>query len=246
MLGIPYTHSDPLACALTLDKALAKRVVASHGIPTAPFALVESVAQARAVDLRFPLFVKPNAEGSSMGVRATSRCATRAELVAECERVLRDYRQPALVETFLPGVELTVGVIGNDPPRPIGVMEIRPRLVANDAFVYGLETKRDYENQVEYHVPPRTLDAAKVREVEAVAIGAFRALGCRDVARFDVRLDAAGVPNFIEVNPLPGLSPLSSDIVIMARAAGRTYEQLIGAIVDAALERAGLAKALAT
>src|SRR5262249_39218541 len=112
MLGIPYTHGDPLACALTLDKALAKRVVASHGIPTAPFALVETVTQARAGDLPFPLFVKPNAEGSSMGVRATSRCATRAELVTECERVLCDYRQPALVETFLPGVELTVGVIG--------------------------------------------------------------------------------------------------------------------------------------
>lgn len=240
MLGIPFTHGDPLALALTLDKPLAKRVVASHGVPTAPFAVVERVADVRAVELPFPLFAKPAAEGSSMGVRRSSRCSTPAELAREVERLLADYRQPVLVETYLPGVELTVGVIGNDPPRILGVMEIAPKRARREEFVYGLETKRDWEVEVDYHVPPRSLDALKLRQVEEVALAAYRALGCRDVARLDIRLDARGMPCFMEVNPLPGLSPVSGDIVIMARATGLSYEGLIGAILDAALARTGL------
>lgn len=241
MLGVPFTHSDPLTLALTLDKALTKRVAASYGIPTPRFVLVESLDDVKKIDLPYPLFVKPVAEGSSMGVRKTSRVVDRAALEREVERCLADYKQPCLVETFLPGIEFTVGVVGNgSSAEAVGVMEIEPKTVKPEEFVYGLETKRDYLAQVSYHVPPKNVSAAKRREIEQVAVAAFRALGCRDVSRFDIRLDAQGVPNFIEVNPLPGLSPVSGDIVIMARSSGYTYERLIGRIVDDAIARQGL------
>jgi D-alanine-D-alanine ligase len=235
MLAIPFTHSDPLTLALTLDKAMTKRVVASHGIPTAPFAVVESLSDLAAVDLPFPLFVKPSCEGSSMGIRRSSRVKDADALAVETARILADYAQPVLVESFLPGVEMTVGVLGNgDRAEVLGVMEIQPLLVKTDEFVYGLETKRNYVAEVAYHVPPKNVPAATVRRVGEVALGAYRALGCRDVSRVDVRLDARGVPNFVEVNPLPGLSPASSDIVIMARTCGRTFEDVIGRIVEEA------------
>ncbi|MBI3722465.1 D-alanine--D-alanine ligase [bacterium] len=253
MLGIPFTHSDPLALALTLDKPLTKRVAASFGVPVAPFAVVETLDDLRGAalaSLSYPLFVKPAAEGSSMGVRKSSRVLDRRALESEVERCLHDYKQPALVETFLPGIEFTVGVVGNSRPgtsslEVIGVMEIEPLKVRPEEFVYGLETKRDYEVEVEYHVPPKSVTAQKRREVEQVALAAFRALGCRDVARFDMRLDERGVPTFMEVNPLPGLSPVSGDIVIISRARGWSYEKLIGTIVSEAASRQGLACASA-
>jgi D-alanine-D-alanine ligase len=238
MLRVPFTHSDPLTLALTLDKPLTKRVVASHGVPTAPFAVIERLADLDGLTLPFPLFVKPSAEGSSMGVRKSSRVKDRSALEAEVARCLADYKQPVLVETFLPGIEFTVGVIGNGAQAQVlGVMEIEPRTVKTEDFVYGLETKRDYVTEVAYHVPPKNISATKRQEVEQVALAAFRALDCRDIARFDIRLDAQGAASFIEVNPLPGLSPTSGDIVIMARVAGWTYEQLIGRIVSEALGR---------
>lgn len=258
MLKVPFTHSDPLTLALTLDKPLTKRVVASHGIPTAPFAVVERLEDLVGVadpkdlpgavgKLAYPLFVKPAAEGSSMGVRRSSRVTSRAQLEAEVARCLADYKQPALVESFLPGVEFTVGVVGNPALggagslEVLGVMEIEPRTVKPEEFVYGLETKRNYEVEVAYHTPPKNVSSETVRRVESVALAAFRALGCRDLSRFDVRLDAQGAPNFLEVNPLPGLSPVSGDIVIMSRASGWTYERLVGRVADEAIRRQGLA-----
>jgi len=246
MLGIPFTHSDPLTLALTLDKPLTKRVVASHGIATAPFFVAERAEDLRGAPLpAFPLFVKPAAEGSSMGVRRSSRVTDAAALEAEVARCLRDYRQPALIEGFLPGVEFTVGVVGNGASREVlGVMEIEPLTSKRDEFVYGLETKRDYLAQVAYHVPPRSISAAERAAVERVALDAFSALGCRDLARFDIRLDAAGVPNFIEVNPLPGLSPVSGDVVILSKKNGWTYERLVNRVVDEAAVRQNLPRTM--
>src|SRR5579883_1146609 len=244
MLRIPFTHSDPLTNALTLDKPLTKRVVASHGIKTAPFVVISSVDElATATFPPFPLFVKPAAEGSSMGVRKSSRVTTRTELETEVARCLEDYSQPALVESFLPGIEVTVGVIGNGASLEVlGVMEIAPMKAKQEDFVYGLESKRAYKDEVDYHVPPKSLTPGKLREVEAVALASFEALGCRDISRFDIRLDERGTPNFIEVNPLPGLSPVTSDVVIMARASGWTYERLIQRVVEEASVRQNLAR----
>ena len=238
MLGIPCTHSDPLAQALTLDKALAKRVVQSCGIPTAPFRVVESrvEAEAAATMLSLPLFVKPAAEGSSIGVRVTSRVTDAAALIVEVERCLGDYRQPVLVERFLPGIEVTVGVRGfGNGAYVIGSMEVAPASGPAAEFVYGLESKRNYEELVRYYVPPRS--PAHAREAEETALAAYRALGCRDIARIDVRFDDEGRANFIEANPLPGLNPVTGDLVVMTRLAGGQYEELIAAIAEEALLR---------
>ena len=238
MLGVPCTHSDPLTMALTLDKPLAKRVVRSAGVRTAPFVVVDSLDQVAAIDLGWPLFVKPAAEGSSMGVRVTSRVADRDALMVEVQRCLSAYRQPVLVERYLPGIEVTVGIHGSgNRARVLGSMEIAPASGAAADFVYGLESKREYLTLVRYFAPPRHPTPAQIADAEATALAAYRALGCRDVARVDVRFDADNRANFIEVNTLPGLSPVTGDLVVMTKLLGRRYEDLIAAIVEATLVR---------
>jgi D-alanine-D-alanine ligase len=239
MLGIPYTGSDPLTLALTLDKDLAKRVVASHGLATPRHVLVERIEELGAglpAGLAFPLIVKPSQEGSSKGVRLRSRVATEGALREQVAWVLAEYGGPALVEEFLDGEEFTVGVIGNRPPRAIGAMLIRHRTLAPADFVYSLEVKRDWENQVEYLAPP-PVPPALLAEIQALALGCYRALGCRDVSRVDIRLHG-GRPHFIEVNPLPGLSPTYGDLPILAGKMGLAYPELVLAIVRHAVERA--------
>ncbi|AKF11500.1 D-alanine--D-alanine ligase family protein [Sandaracinus amylolyticus] len=240
MLGVPYTHSDPLTLALTLDKAMAKRVVASAGVPTPRFVVVENVEQLHDVPLAFPLIAKPLFEGSSMGVRKHSRVVDLYDLRELCGQLLADYREPVLVEEFCSGPEFTVGILGTGASaQVIGAMEIVPRNCAVEEFVYSLEVKRNYLEEVEYHVPPRRPDEL-VRAVEDVALAAYRALACRDVGRVDVRLGDDGEPKFLEVNPLPGLNPVTGDLVILARANGLGYADLIGRIVEGARERQGL------
>jgi len=155
-------------------------------------------------------------------------------LVEVVESLRRDHRQPILVEEFIAGEELTVGLIGNDDPLVLGVMRVIPRQ-KTDRFVYSLEVKRDWEQRVRYECPPR-LPAADLDAICQSARTAFRVLGCRDVARIDFRL-RNGVPYFLEVNPLPGLNPESSDLVFVARMSGWTYAQLIESILNATLER---------
>jgi D-alanine-D-alanine ligase len=240
MLGIPHTHSDPLTLALTLDKAAAKRVVMSMGVPSPRFAVIDDPAQARHVALDFPVIAKPLFEGSSIGVRKKSRVTDRAALAELVGRLLADYKEPVLVEEFCPGPEMTVGVIGNGAEaRILGVMEISPRLMKPEEFVYSLEVKRNYETEVEYHVPPKR-PRELVAKVEQTALDAYRALGCRDVARVDVRIGADGEPKFLEVNPLPGINPVTGDIVILSRAGGVEYATLIAEIVMQARRRYGL------
>jgi D-alanine-D-alanine ligase len=217
---------------------MAKRVFVHHGIPTPPFTVIETEGDLAGVNLPLPLFVKPMCEGSSLGIRRTSRVTGAAALAVEVKRLLTDYGPPVLIESFLPGVEVTVGVIGNGrQAKVLGVMEVEPRQTSTGEFVYGLEAKRDYLQEVLYHTPPKNIPATKVDEIERVALAAYAALGCRDVARLDLRLDAHGVPNVMEVNPLPGLSPATGDLVFLTRPLGIRYDALIGQILAAALTR---------
>jgi len=238
MLGVPYTHSDPLTLALTLDKALTKRVVASHGIATAPFSLIERIEDIEQVALpAFAVIVKPNAEGSSVGIRRHAVCRDRASLIAQVGELLATYRQPVLIEAFLPGAEVTVAVIGNGAGATmLGAMEIAPRDGDSEGFIYGVETKRNYLAEVDYHAPPR-LPASSMTELERAALGAYRALGCRDLARIDFRLDRDRRPCLLEVNALPGLDPTRSDVPILCGRLGVSYKSLIEGIVRHAADR---------
>jgi D-alanine-D-alanine ligase len=232
----PYTFSDPLTCALTLDKALAKRVVRDHGLPTAPFVVVERAEDAAAIDLPLPLFVKPLAEGSSKGVTRLSRVETRDELIAACAELIETFGQPVLVETFLPGREMTVGIVGNDAgARVLGVLEVSFRAGADTA--YTALNKRDYKTWVEYRMLDGEPLAQRAREL---ALAAYAALECRDLARVDLRCDAAGELCFLEVNPLPGLHPTYSDLPILAGRAGIPYADLLGQVIEASARRWGL------
>ena len=237
MLGLRCTHSDPLTCALTLDKAMAKRIVGGAGVPTPAFHVVEHEADLTRVSLPFPVIAKPLFEGSSMGIRKTSRVTDAASLYHLVTQLLRDYSQPVLVESFCSGPEFTVGVLGTaGAAEVLGIMEIVPRRAAVDSFVYSLEVKRNYRDEVSYAVPPERAHDL-VSRIADVALGAYRALGCRDVGRVDVRLDARGEPMFLEVNPLPGLHPVTGDIVIIGARMGMPFEQLIDRVVQSALAR---------
>lgn len=239
--GVPYTFSDPLTLALTLDKAMAKRVVRDMGIPTPDFAVVEREADLARLDLPFPLFAKPLAEGTGKGISAASRVESREALAAVCRRLLREHRQPVLVETFLPGRELTVGIVGTgDRARSIGVMEVLFGERA-ESWGYTYENKEHYEDRVTY----RLADDAEARAAEETALRVYRGLRCLDGGRVDLRSDASGVPCFLEVNPLAGINPVRSDLVILGRLAGIAYDDLLGEILDSAVERHGLRPALA-
>lgn len=244
MLGIPYTGSDPLTLAATLDKECAKRLADHVGIATPGWALVEegnlAATEERLSRLSWPLIVKPNYEGSSKGVLCSGIVNHRAELEAAVARLAAAYRQPLLVEEFIEGQELTVGVVGNRPPEVIGIMRILPKRPSEGPFIYGIEVKRHWEEHLEYESPAK-ISAMDAEAVRRATLAAWRAFGCRDVARFDFRL-RDGVPYFLEVNPLPGLSPFSGDIVFLARGVGISHEELIGRILRAAMERYGLAR----
>jgi len=230
----PYTFSDPVTCGVTLDKAWAKRVVRDAGLPTAPFAVVRTARDAATVTLDPPLFVKPLAEGSSKGVTLRSLVDRREELEPRCRELLADFGDGLLVESFLPGREVTVGVVGVGPSaRAVGVMEVSYTRRA-ETRAYTARNKDEYLDNVRYRLVRR---GPLHRRATEVALGAFRALECRDAARVDLRCDLAGVPHFLEVNPLPGLHPVRSDLPIIARLAGLRYEELLEGIVESAAAR---------
>jgi len=231
--GIPHVFSDALTLALCLDKAWTKRIVRDAGVPTAPFSVIERPADIAKISLAFPLFLKPVAEGSGKGVSPRSRVNNAAELKSLATELLSHFRQPVLVETYLPGREVTVGIVGTgDEARVLGVLGIIP----NDNAVttdYGFENKERCDEYVSY----RLLDDAEAQGATDVALAAWRALRCRDGGRIDVRHDAAGNPQFIEVNPLAGLNPEHSDLCFLARFKGLAYQELIGLIMSSFLRR---------
>jgi D-alanine-D-alanine ligase len=237
MLDIPYTGSDPLTLAVCLDKPVTKKLVSLAGIPTPKWLTISDVKELTQVDWKgfvFPVIIKPAYEGSSKGIRLTSLAENITQAEAEVKRILKDYNQSVMVEEFIDGEEVTVGVIGNKPSKLVGMMRVVPKKQSRH-FVYSLEVKRDYVNQVEYESPVK-LPKPVLNELEEHALNAFKTLGCRDFSRVDFRVGRDGTPYFLEINPLPGLGTYS-DLVIMAIKLGWTHEELIGAVLDAAIER---------
>jgi D-alanine-D-alanine ligase len=237
MLDIPYTGSDPLTLAVCLDKPITKQLVSLAGIPTPKWLIISNVKELGEVDWKafgFPAIIKPAYEGSSKGIRLTSLVEDVKQAGAEVMRILKDYNQSVMAEEFIDGEEVTVGVIGNHPPKLVGMMRVVPKQKPQH-FVYSLEVKRDYLNLVDYETPVK-LPNPILKKLEEHALKIFKTLGCRDFSRVDFRVGLNGTPYFLEINPLPGLGTYS-DLVIMAGKQGWTHERLIGSVLDAAIER---------
>ncbi|MFZ4520219.1 MAG: D-alanine--D-alanine ligase family protein [Bacteroidales bacterium] len=234
--NIPYTFSDPLVLSLTLHKGMTKRVVRDYGIPTPGFVIVEKAEDCSAVDLQYPLFVKPNGEGTGKGINSLSKVNNAEELLSICRELLARYPSGLLVEEYLPGREFTVGILGTGSEGySVGIMEIIYK--KEDAKnIYSYETKSDYLSAVEYIVP---VDEMAGKCVD-LALRTWQVLGCRDGGRVDIRADRNGVPNFIEVNPLAGLDKVHSDLPILAYKHGYDFERIIGEIMLSARKRTGL------
>ena len=233
---IPYTFSDPLVLAVCLHKGLTKLAIRSAGLPTPDFAVVERTEDLARIDLPFPLFAKPVAEGTGKGIGPSSKLGDRAALERVCRELLDRYHQPVLVETFLPGREFTVGLVGTGADAAVlGTLEII-LLPSAEPEAYSYANKERCEELVKYQpVWPEADD--EVRRAGQVALAAWRALGCRDAGRLDLRSDASGQPHFIEANPLAGLHPQHSDLPMICTAVGLPYETLIDRIVRSAQQR---------
>ena len=249
--GVPYSGSDPFTLSLCLHKARTKQMLQFYSIPTAPFALVESLAEAKAVKraglLKYPIFAKPVQEGSSKGI--TERNYIRnGELLPIVAELLEVYEQPVLLEEFLPGAEFTCGVIGNGrDARVLPIVGIRFDALPEGALpIYGFEAKWIWDRPdqpLKMFDCPAAIDDRLRASIEQVTLRAYNALGCRDWSRIDVRLDAKGIPNIVEVNPLPGILPNPEDNSCLpkaAAAAGLSYDDLIQSCVLAAAKRQGL------
>jgi D-alanine-D-alanine ligase len=261
MLRIPYTGSRVLTLALTLDKPMTKRVLAYHELPTPPFQTFERVNEPLDPDLKFPLFVKPSREGTGMGVSADSIVQNEEQLRAQLQRLFERYNQAALVERYIEGREVTVGVVGNltgpvarriphdeYAPRILRGLDLLPPLEVNmdaypdeEAGIYTSRIKVELAHEFHY-LCPAPLSEALIEDLNWYSAATFRVTGCCDVARVDFRLDASDndQPYILEVNPLPGLNPGYSDLCIEAEAYGWSYEELVNRILDEAIKRQGL------
>jgi D-alanine-D-alanine ligase len=247
LLRIPYLGSDPLTLGICLDKARAKQILSYYNIPTAPFTLVRALDELPGLSVGFPAMVKPLHEGSSKGIYDSCVVRNSAELAREAGIVLETYRQPALVEEFLPGREFTVGMLGNGTDTQVlPIVEIRfDALPAGVNRIYSYEAKWLWDRSddpLEIFTCPADVTPDLRRRIEQVCRRTYDVLGCRDWSRIDVRLDADGEPNIIEVNPLPGILPRPEDNSCLpkaARAAGLDYNALINRVLDVAMLRNG-------
>jgi D-alanine-D-alanine ligase len=276
--GIPYSASDPFTLSLCLDKARTKEVLAFHGVATAAFTVVRAqrelgtgngerrlhaagskqhrfaVPGSRFPVNRFPVFVKPAYEGSSKGITEANYCETEQQLHAQVEFLLERYQQPVIIEEYLPGAEFTCAVLGNgDGARVLPIVGMNFEALPEGALpVYGFEAKWIWdrpEKPLEIFECPARITEELRSTIEQVVLRAYRVLGCRDWSRIDVRLDAAGKPNVVEVNPLPGILPNPADNSCFpkaARAAGMSYDELIQACLVHAAERQGVELDVAT
>ncbi|UCH51521.1 MAG: D-alanine--D-alanine ligase [Chloroflexota bacterium] len=238
MLNVPYSGSDPQCLAICLDKPLTKTLVTLADVCTPKWQLITDHSQLKEItrdDIPLPAFLKPAYEGSSKGIRLGSRAETVAQIAEVAAEILDHYKQPVMVEEFIAGDEVTVGMVGNSPPEILGIMRVLPKL-GNTDFIYSLEVKRDWEQLVDYECPAQ-LETGIIEEIKNSSLKVFKALGCRDFARLDFKVNSAGTPYFLEINPLAGLNPKSSDLPIMASKLGWTYQALISAILNAALQR---------
>jgi D-alanine-D-alanine ligase len=236
MLGIPALGSDPLTLSLSLDKAWTKDVVGAVGVPVVPHLSLETAAQLEGAALPgpFPLFVKPRWEGTAKGIGAGSRVEDRAALAERVAWVVERYQEPALVEPFLPGAEYTVTLVGNDPPDALPVLQ--RALEARTGIGLHAVAASSPPGAALAHATPGGLDAALEARLGELARRAFAALRCRDFARVDFKLDAAGRPWFLEINPLPTFAPEGS-FGILAELAGRPLADLLADVLRRALAR---------
>jgi len=233
---IPYTFSGPLGHALTLHKGMTKHIVRDLGIPTPHFALVYREEDIATISFPFPLFAKPVAEGTGMGINSLSKINNRKELVEICSRILQCYKQPVLVETYLPGREFTVGILGTGmDARALGVLEVILKPTA-EKNAYSFENKEHYDKLVQYVL----VDDDEARHAMEISLMAWRGLDLKDAGRVDLRSDARGIPHFMEVNSLAGLNPVRSDLPILCNFLGMTYHELISSIIYSALKRANI------
>ena len=239
-LSIPYTGSKVLTLALTLDKAMCKRVLVAEGLPTPPFQVFARPDEPLDASLRFPLFVKPTREGTGMGITRDSIVCDEGALRKQVAKITATYRQPALVEEFVDGREVTVGMLGNEELHVFPILEVDfGPCPLEEAGIYTSRVKTELYNVPRY-LCPAPLEEAVARELGRLAVAAFRVTNCLDVARVDFRLDRKGQPWILEINPLPGLTPEISDLVMIAEADGMGHTELVNAILNEALARYGL------
>ena len=230
---IPYVFSSPLVLSLTLDKALTKRIIRDAGLATPDFFIVNNPLDIEKVNLAFPLFAKPMAEGTGKGINGKSVINNKKELKEKCLSLLSEYKQSVLIETFMSGREFTVGIVGTGhDTRAIGTMEIILKDNA-EKNVYSYVNKEECETLVEYKPT-----FGKEKEVcETLALESYKLLGCEDAGRVDIRMDENGIPNFLEINPLAGIHPEHSDLPILSTLNGISYIELMGMIMDSAIKK---------
>ncbi len=237
MLDIPYTGSDPQCLSICLDKPLVKKLLAPNGVSTPQWLVIdneEKLYQSAWDIFPFPAIIKPAYEGSSKGIYLDSIVNGPEQAIRTVRKLLIYYRQPVMVEKFITGDEITIGLMGNFPPKILGMMRILPRKKRHP-FIYSMEVKRDWKALVDYECPA-LIEGKMWDKLLDSSLKIFKSLGCRDFARLDFRVSQDGKPYFIEINPLPGLGSYS-DLVIMAIKIGWSHENLISAILDSALER---------
>ena len=248
MLGIPYTGSDPVTLGICLDKSRTKEILSYHRVPTPAFVVVRSAEELSLTDMPLPAIVKPLHEGSSKGIYDNSVVRAAADLFERVEAVVDTYRQPALVEQFLPGREFTVALLGNGSDLTVfPIIETRfDSLPPGVNPIYSYEAKWIWDQQdhpIDVHECPARLEESLRQEIEWVCRRAFEVLGCRDWCRVDVRLDEHGKPHIIELNPLPGILPDPQDhscFPLAARTGGLAYDDMLNAVLEAAARRSGL------
>lgn len=241
-LGLPYTGSGVLTLALSLDKAMAKQIFIYNGIPTPRFQLFKSEKEPLQQNLHFPLIVKPNCEGSAKGIHASNVVKNKSSLYEEIARIKKLYQQDVLVEEFIEGRELTVGILGNQTPYVLPILEIDfSQCKKKGESFYSWEVK-EYQGvdplypDPQFHCPAR-LSKEQKDAVEKAALTAHQALGCLDVSRVDIRLSEDFIPYVLEVNPLAGLDPKESNLTRMAAVCNMSYPDLINGILESALMR---------
>ncbi len=229
---IPYVFSGPVTMGVSLNKAFAKQIIRDSNINTPNFFVVSNAEDVELVKLEYPLFAKPISEGTGKGISSKSKVNSEQELLAVCTQLLEKFNQPVLVEEFLPGREFTVGVLGSGSEAYVpGAMEIVCTNSKNN--IYSYENKENYEEVVDY-VP---LEGAVLKECQELALSVWKALNCFDGGRVDMKIDKHGKMSFIEVNPLAGLNPVSSDFPILCRLNGIEYQEIIDTILKSAIKR---------
>lgn len=240
--NIPYTGSNTLSLAIALNKALTKKILRAENIPTPAFQVFVKGDEELNGDLKFPLIIKPNCEGSAKGINKSNVVNTKEELFRKVKEIIRLYRQEVLVEEFIHGKELTVGILENGKTTVLPILEIDFSSCKNSGeFFYSWKMK-EYQGDVKMGLVPTFYCPARLdKEIEAavkeVVLKTHRAVGCLDISRTDIRLGEDNTPYVLEINPLPGLDPKESNFPIMAYAAGMKYEDLIEAILLSASER---------